>query len=234
MPVFVMGPQRTGTSLVAGILERLGVDMCVKPTSENAAYSESDDWSAICQKIAGDWRCPQIHHCPDSIGDDVKALVKKKNAEEREEMPWGAKTPFFCLVGHHIIPHVKDLRVIRTTRDIDLTIDSLCRREPQMPRAMGDFIQKQAFCATTLTDGMLSVLKIPTGYIQFDFIFERPVEIIADISKFVFGEVVDLQNAVEFIDPSLRHFKPPYEELQKTRVTVPTDIADKITSIGAA
>ena len=204
MPILVIGPQRTGTSLVAGILQRLGVDMLVNPISPNAEYCESDEWMRVCHAICGDWHCPQFHYAEKPAIDAIHALVKK-----HEDKMWGAKTAFFPLIGHMLVNLIPDVRVIRTTRTLELTVKSLLRRDRNIQPGVAEYIQKQAFAAVYLTDKACENNKTPTALIKYDDLLREPEKVINAISAFALPEKTDITKALELVDPLLRHFEEP-------------------------
>ncbi len=206
MPVLVIGLQRTGTSLVAGVLHHLGVDMGINPISPNAEYFESEAWYKICVKIAGCWTRPQVHHLGDQQRQEIIDFVEQNRGKN-----WGAKSPLFCNVGHMVIGVMvdviaaSDLRVIRTVRDFEITVQSLAKREPDMPLDVIRHIQCSAYAASYEIDRTLRGLKIPTVTINYDGLVDNPKEIIPHLVKFVYGDKkVDIDNAVSFVNPLLR------------------------------
>lgn len=202
MPVLVIGPQRTGTSLMAGILERLGFDLGLNPISPNREYYESDEWIKLCQEVAGDWRCPQIHFISEQTKQKFAKLIQSNEGKQ-----WAAKTPYFALLGHIICPMIPNLKVIRCERDFETTVQSLCRREQNMQEGVARGIQQQAFAASLLTDRCLANLSIPAARVQYDELIDDPEKIINAIIDFVCEKPVDMDAAVKFVNPLLRHFE---------------------------
>ena len=202
MPVLVIGPQRTGTSLVAGVLERLGIDMDVNPISPNGEYYESDVWTNLCREICGDWHCPQIHLVNDATIEKMQKLIESKEGQQ-----WGAKSPYFALIGHIILPLIPEVKVIRLQRDMEITIKSLMRREQGMPEGVARHIQQHAFAAGYLTDRTLQNLKIPIANVPYNLLVDDPERIVNMIAEFALDEKVDTDEAIRFVNPLLRHFE---------------------------
>lgn len=200
MPILVIGPQRTGTSAVASVLDALGIDMGVNPISPNADFYESDDLMNICQEIAGDWRHPQTH------------FIKPETAEKIQEWgnrsgKYGGKSPYMSLVGHHFIDKIKNLQVITTVRDFDTTVKSLHRREQNLHPDVCRYIQAQAFAAHASLCAALSRMEIPGARVVYDDLVENPKPIIEAIADFVGVDDADLiSKAINRINPRLRHY----------------------------
>jgi hypothetical protein len=204
--ILVIGPQRTGTSAVAGVLHHLGIDMGVNPISPNYEYFESDAFIALSREVCGEWQCPQFHFAPDAWRERVTAYA----AEQDKKQPlWGAKSPYFSLIGHHILPLLSAPKVIFCDRDFESTVESLHRRERHMQKAVCRHIQGQSFAAQYQSLKAVIALGIPSVRVPFDALIDNPAEIVSRIADFVFDGDTDasaeqLDSAIRFIDPHKR------------------------------
>ena len=169
--ILVIGPQRTGTSAVAGVLHHLGVDMGVNPISPNYEYFESDRFIELSREVCGEWHSPQYHFVPQDWRDRVVGYAQEQDAKHEV---WGGKSPFFSLIGHHIIPLLENPRVIFTDRDFDASVTSLHKRERGLQEGVCRHIQGEAFAANNLSIKLAVGLGIPSVRVPFDALVDKP------------------------------------------------------------
>ena len=127
--VIVLGIPRSGTSLVAGILHTLGVDMdegYLQPADANNKYGyfESLRWQALHKRITGiRYGTSQ----PNDIGGEQR-LAYKELADECQRKPlWGMKCPRLCFTLHWITPYLSDARLVIVRRDFEASVASLVK-----------------------------------------------------------------------------------------------------------
>jgi len=132
--VVVLGMHRSGTSLVAGLLQRLGVNMGTRfrePDRHNpTGYFEDLDWrdlnKEILQLTGCSWYQPptkeQILAVRERVGSGIRALVDARNSTGQL---WGWKDPRTCLTVELIHPHLSNPLYINVSRDRKAVVASL-------------------------------------------------------------------------------------------------------------
>ena len=130
---------RSGTSLLAGILSRLGVNMGIRfrePDAHNQdGYYEDLDWRDLNKEIlascGGTWyEPPQLTSVPKHLKElnvRIERLVAKKNTAANGRL-WGFKDPRLCLTLPIIAPHLPKTQYFRIHRNTDDVVLSLMHR----------------------------------------------------------------------------------------------------------
>jgi len=130
--IVVLGMHRSGTSLVAGLLRRLGVNMGAsfrKPDRHNdLGYFGDLDWlslnKALINDAGGRWFNPPNEEDVDNVLDiaRVEALVQARSGL------WGFKDPRTVFTIHALEHYLPDLHIVRVGRNPLDTIRSLATR----------------------------------------------------------------------------------------------------------
>lgn len=127
--VIVVGPMRSGTSMVAGILSKIGVDMGEdawhKSRANPTGYFEDVDFfqlnEAILEAAGGDRRDPpsrkDILRKKELFNERVKELIDSKEKEL-----WGWKDPRNVLTIDIYIEHIDNPYIIICSRELDSII----------------------------------------------------------------------------------------------------------------
>ena len=159
----------------------------------------------ICHRIAGEWHCPQIHAFPKQAQAELFNYVNRRNKQSKT---WGVKSPFFALIGHHIINSIKGVRVVFAHRYFEDSLASLIAREQSIEEGPLRWIQSQAYAAFCLAQKAAAVRGVPVLHLQYDRLIDDTSAVVGELA--VFAEVsptADQQAAaVGFINPSLRHY----------------------------
>jgi len=139
--IVVLGMHRSGTSLVAGILSALGVNMGTRfrpPDIHNqTGYYEDLDWRDLNKSILNltghTWYTPpskaDVEQSLEAFKSKIQSLIILKSVSPL----WGFKDPRTCItipaIYHYISQH-SDIspRVIYVRRDMQPVVDSLIRR----------------------------------------------------------------------------------------------------------
>jgi len=137
--VIVLGMHRSGTSMVCGILNHLGInfgkDYPGKQISNPMGHFEDGDFLFLNQEIlaaaGGSWDHPpmeeaikqQAEYFQEKIRDLVNSRVKKY-----QNNSWGWKDPRTSLLIDLYLPHLKSPFFIWCQRDPEEIADSLWRR----------------------------------------------------------------------------------------------------------
>lgn len=214
--ILVVGPHRSGTSAVAGVLECLGVDMGkpskgwpTYPSNPNGQF-EDPKVVRLLDDIVGNWRFPATHAFP-SVA--VDALVDYLNERHQTVPLWGIKDPRLCFVTQVLTDRKVDCRFLFVTRNIESAARSIVAREPYLPDQVGLFLATQYFLALAAGVGAARD-KVPALSIAYENLVADPHrEVLAIVGFLATGyqaptpEQVDA--AIDFIDPNLNHHKGP-------------------------
>jgi hypothetical protein len=137
--VVVLGMHRSGTSLVAGILERLGVRMGERfrePDVHNPdGYYEDLDWRDLNKKILreshGSWWEPpaeiDVISLRGSMAGEIHGLVDQKQEDAAGQL-WGFKDPRTALTIPLIHDFLPDPFYVCVRRSVPAVVQSLMRR----------------------------------------------------------------------------------------------------------
>lgn len=116
--IIVIGYARSGTSLTAGILHHLGVDMGDKRVwrktdeANEKGYFENSQFVRANQSILEKGKVP-----------DIESLVAKQKGT------WGAKDPRFLETWEYWEPYIENPYFIFCLRNIDSIARSVCSRD---------------------------------------------------------------------------------------------------------
>jgi len=209
--VIVLGMHRSGTSLVAGILNKLDINMGkyqIKADSSNKkGHYENIIIKYLNEKIltraGGSWKNPPQLSDIIRAGKGMKKQIRRIIKIE-ESVYWGWKDPRTVLTLPLFIGHLKNPHFIICERDDEEIAYSLCRRNnfniqeaKELIRTyknqLNKFVNKTSF----------PVLRIP-----FNDFFEKSSEILKKISEFLDIEInpTKKKEILNFIDPELRTF----------------------------
>lgn len=143
--IVVLGMHRSGTSLVAGLLQRLGVNMGVRfrePDVHNSdGYFEDLDWRDLNKEILRltgcSWYRPptsqQVLTVGEQVSTNIQSLVEMKGStgqltEQPTEQLWGWKDPRTCLTVELIHPYLFNPLYINVSRGRKAIVTSLEKR----------------------------------------------------------------------------------------------------------
>jgi hypothetical protein len=134
--VVILGMHRSGTSMVTGILSKLGVDVGKRLLYPNAAnplgYFEDVDFFELNKQIlraaGGSWKAPpdikDILAQRDEFSRPIRNLIKRK-----ESKLWGWKDPRTSLTIELYLPFLTNAHFIVCHRDSKEVARSLAQRE---------------------------------------------------------------------------------------------------------
>jgi len=139
--IVLLGMHRSGTSMVAGVLEKLGINMGDKlggkavsnPLGhfEDASFVHLNE--AILSKAGGNWSNPpsvrSILELENIFSDRISKLIKRKNKKEL----WGWKDPRTCLTMSLYEKHLTNFYIIVCSRDKKDICKSLKKRNGFSP-----------------------------------------------------------------------------------------------------
>ena len=129
-PIIILGMHRSGTSLVAGMLHKMGVSMGSSFLSSDKfnplGYFEDLDFlginKGILENAGGSWKKPPT--IDDMLGKSKKfrniiheTIHKKQSIAGKRK--WGWKDPRNCLTCWIYAPHARDAKYIVVVRDFN-------------------------------------------------------------------------------------------------------------------
>lgn len=217
MSIFVIGMHRSGTSMVAGILRRLGVhfgaepDMLPANSANELGYFEHQRTLALNDALSRankvSWRTlPSLDTSSALAGsDEYSAGVKDLVAELDEHAPWGVKDPRLSFLLPLWRAHARNPHAIICVRKPDAVARSLARRNGLSP----------AYGAALWELYMLAALrnseKLPRTVITYEECLLDPRGAVAELaSKLTEWEEItpseaERDAAVQQIRPELDH-----------------------------
>lgn len=193
--IAVIGPHRSGTSAVAGVLYHLGIPMgddLIGPGLGNpTGHFEDAEFVDLHDEIIGDWKNPQVDFDP--YRETYTALVSKR---EKQHL-WGIKDPRMCFVFPYFIEIARDVLIVSVHRDPMLCANSLFAR--------GGHTREEAMEIST--NYLVQQLEVLTGHshfrIDYQYMINYPEETVTALANWV--GLSPTENAIDFVDPSLCH-----------------------------
>ncbi|HIP96544.1 MAG TPA: hypothetical protein EYH32_04935 [Anaerolineae bacterium] len=206
--VLVLGPHRSGTSAVAGVLHHLGVVMgerLLGPGRGNErGHYEDAEFLALHERIIGDWHNPPgpntLSERYASARGEYERLVRVRN--ERYRL-WGIKDPRLCILLPIVLPAFDgvELKIVSVHRLLSLSAASLSARD-------GLSYVDALKITIRYNDARHAVLRtvadLPICHIDYDRLVNSPWSNVVSLAQFV--GVGPRAEAAAFVDPSLRHF----------------------------
>ncbi|MCI4352381.1 MAG: sulfotransferase [Thermoplasmata archaeon] len=194
MPTYiVLGMHRSGTSAVAGMLDRLGVRMGPKKArpdwvgrhwSNPMGHFENPDVVWLNGRILG-YDGTGVHESPrwDEIPERARRWAPEIDRILRatEGGVWGWKDPWSVLTIEEFLPQVRDPRFIFVFRDPLQVAQSLFRRDGTGPE---ESQRIAARFATQLAKISARHPEIPRLELQFEEITHHPSETVARLAEF--------------------------------------------------
>ena len=199
MGIAIVGPHRSGTSAVAGVVYHLGAFMgnnLYEPSNWNErGYFEDKDIVAIHDAmIGGKWWKPMV--------PSVNIAMNKLYAEElhkfRKHELWAIKDPRLCYTLLRLKEHEPGVKVITVHRDPWFAARSLSSRDRFHFKDSLEITLQYEANMLIRTKGGDNVLRV--RYIDLLKHTEVEVERIAD---FIGADIT--KEALEFVDPNLSH-----------------------------
>lgn len=214
--IIVLGPFRSGTSLVSRILSKLGVDFgpwerMLKPDRFNPdGYFQHKDVrianNRLIKSAASSVAWPAHPQRLSSEGD--LAVLKRAKLEWTFDLKhWGVKDPRFCATllswigADRLDP--PGLSIVRVERDLeDAALDLLGM--PELARQLSARTAVSAIATISryaeFAAWHTSNLQIPAHVLRYEALLANPVQCVADLSDFVHaGTKQQIKEATECI-----------------------------------
>jgi hypothetical protein len=178
----VLGTPRSGTSLVAGVLSALGVDMGPSPPGNEwnpAGFFQDVEFWALLHRAGNGFK----RHA------ELALLIAKRS----RGFDWGVKNPDLAYVFADFVAACTDeIRIVRTTRPHARSVASWQARthEPQPIDAYAEAIAR------------INPAAFPTIAVDFDALIDNPPEQVTRLAEFCERAVTP--EAIAFPQASLR------------------------------
>ena len=209
--VLVLGMHRSGTSMLSGVLDRLGVNMGEdKPgrqVSNPMGHYEDGDFlslnESILAKAGGSWDNPpsieNIQSQTASLTEEVQRIILSKEHANQNQI-WGWKDPRTSLTIQLFLPYLKNPYIIWCQRDPAAIAGSLLKRNDltyQESEKLTEYYQQQ------IRNFLKGHPEIPVLRVSYQDIIDEPDTWILKIVYFLDLEPEEnqLNNAREFILP---------------------------------
>lgn len=217
--VLVLSLPRSGSSCVAGILDRLGVSMgeshLSKPNAANPiGYYQDDRWTRLNADVGG-WGYST--KTVESITAEQKAAYRRLITECEKKPIWGVKHPRLCFVSQFIWPLLVDMRMIAIHRPFADVVQSLVRYSEI--NAGGSQILSRGEAEGIITRWKNAyeqrMAEYPTEIYHIDYydLLQKPKDQVSKLASFCFEgygglrpDKIQMDNATGFVQDGLRHF----------------------------
>jgi len=198
--VAVVGLNRGGTSAVAGVLHHLGFfmgDDLWPPSIHNPkGYFEDKRITELhTAMMGGDWKNPDLDHLfwnRDPLG--YIRLIREFEKHPR----WAMKDPRFCFLLPELKTHCRSIKVIAVFRDPYQCANSLFRRG-------GHTLEEARAISLRYLKAMMQNVPDDAHWVYYNDLVECPELAVREIAEYLGVEVT--QEAVDFVDKSLRHWR---------------------------
>lgn len=200
--IMVMGPGRSGTSAVAGILHHLGIDLGANfvPADGNNEAGTFEDLELFKLNRTS---MPAEHRR--RLSEEYVAIRNRRNPDM-----WAMKDPHLVEMAHHYWPYLgDDIRMIVAIRDRG-AMEASFRKAYEASAADTERRYNEVLA---MQQRNLAAFEGPILEIQFEELMQDPETVVRRISEFAFEGFEEpspekFAAAVAHIRPDIVHFKP--------------------------
>lgn len=153
--IVVLGVERGGTSMVAGIVRTLGVNM-----GEQAGRNHED---------------------PRFLTDDKDLLLERIKENDKKSSLWGFKVPKASLLLGFYDENLRNPHYILVFRNIEATVDSWCSRGPNDPILTAQHVMHYYSAVLDFFQDN----KRPLIFTNYERACENPVGFVQDLAEFM-------------------------------------------------
>lgn len=183
---------RSGTSMVASIVQVLGVDMGEEllpahPTDNRLGYYEDVNFLHLNEKVllsaGGDWLEPPSRYRIILAGvrhnDAIKRIVDKKKKMQK----WGWKDPRTVLTIELFLPYLTNPHFIVCQRSTESIVKSILKREDTTDARFAEKVTEEYKLRTE--DFLNRHSRLPVLRLDYEDILSRPKRNIQRIERFL-------------------------------------------------
>ena len=199
MGIAIVGPHRSGTSAVAGVVYHLGAfmgDDLYEPSDWNErGYFEDKGIVAIHDAmIGGRWWMPRVP----SVSIEVARIYSSELDKFRKYQLWAIKDPRLCFTLLRLKEQEPDINVITVHRDPWYSARSLSSRDRfPFDKSLELTLQYEANMLLR-TKSIKRVLRV-----RYESLLRHTEAEVERIAKFIGADVTP--GALSFVDPNLSH-----------------------------
>lgn len=218
--VAVVGPPRSGTSAVAGLLHQMGVHMGDSLLPANVhnpkGFYEDMDFVELNARLLNGVEDPLVEpRWTQELHDQFSALVRSKASTHEL---WGVKDPRLCMTLPMLAKALKaygcELRVVTTLRSIHHSVDSLKKLHGGMSADRAAMIVgKYSYARSMNMEKWMQADPQNLGrqfQVLYDQLVDEPDKVIAYLQTFVGLEPKVTDELRAWIDPQLQHEKSAF------------------------
>ncbi|NIQ90668.1 MAG: hypothetical protein GWN93_17270 [Deltaproteobacteria bacterium] len=214
--IIVLGIPRSGTSCVAGVLHKLGVNMGqghFQPIDRfnQRGYFEDLRWRLTNQKITGKGYSTRGLDI-ESVNSTMRKQWRQIAKECERQVIWGVKDPFFCFVGQFIWPMLQEPRIVAVHRNFDASVKSVARhiQSSYRGRYKGGASRIQTRWLTGFERRILE-FGGPIYHINYDELVASPKGQIHKLADWCFEGLSiqpkgSIKKIAQWVTPTLKHF----------------------------
>ena len=197
----VAGPPRSGTSLTAGLLHRLGISMGSRLLPADAmnpkGFFVDLDFEEILSRIYNAENLPSPgDRLPKEAGELVRLIVRDR---EKAGADWGVKSLWAGPLIHVLLEECEAVRLVRVNRPLLASRLSLAAHTAHSPEKIAEII---AWGKAT-ADYLAGLVPTTTDVTFGDLIDDK----VAEVGKLASLSGKQLrQEVLDFVDSSLRNF----------------------------
>lgn len=214
--IMTLGVPRSGTSCVAGVLHKLGVDMGqghFQPTdwANPRGYFEDMRWRMATQRITGKGYSLKAAEI-DNIGQTQKRIYRELARECAKRRLWGMKDPWLCFVARFIWPILEqegvEVRMVVTNRPREASIASVRGHLYKTYHGKGN-AERIIDTWQVGLDRQLNNWHAPVHWVHYDDLVSDPLPNVRTLAEYAYDGIGRVNGSVEtaarWVSPQLRH-----------------------------
>lgn len=215
--VLVIGNHRTGSSCVAGLLHKMGVNMgdtmLGAHPSNPLGHFEDREFLLLNDSLVAPWHNPTILTSDEELAVPRMRYERLINARDFKRPIWGIKDPRLCITASYFIDLLFDPVIINTCRNRDSVIKSLMKRDGWSEEKASDIHDIYSREEDLTVGDARDALGIPVLTVFFEDLLDSPDVWIEEMFRFVFPKAPaylrdeTVGTLVDHVRPDLVSFK---------------------------
>lgn len=214
--VMVLGVPRSGTSCVAGVLQKIGVNMGAghfQPDdwANPRGYYEDMRWRLATQRITGKGYSLKAANL-ESVGQGQRKVWRQLARECAKQKLWGIKDPWLCFVARFIWPILEqegvEVRMVITDRPREASIASVQGHLYRTYRGKGD-AARIIDAWVEGRDRQLGAWHGERHWVPYDEMVNDPLPYVRKLAEYAYDGIGRVNGSVEtaarWVSPRLRH-----------------------------